>query len=410
MIFPEDLTQVEDPDGNCFKVYTDLDRLREHMLELSPSDSATINSYVNAAWGFTKLDMLDAPLLSSASFTKRLLKTMTLMKWTKSLRKFAEKFKDPFMRKAFPTIQYDWPDIPTFIHLNMIGNCHSKNYGVPEGGSLEFSKAIARRYSSLGGTIFYSSRVEKILTEGGKAVGIRLTDGTEHRAEIVISDINDYKAIFGLLGGQFVDEGIRKRYSKPDDNMTMGIQVSFGLDRDLSAEPRALVLFLEKPVKIADRDHDRLDLELFGYDPTLAPKGKSVLKVLMNTSYTYWKNLHADPEKYKAAKKLVADTVLQALEKRFENIQEQVVVSDVATPMTMERYTGMGHSYEAKPGFFEAMKFLRGRYVTLPGIKDFYMIGSTVGGAGLPGCAAQGRNLIRELCKKEKTQFTPSHK
>jgi phytoene dehydrogenase-like protein len=210
-----------------------------------------------------------------------------------------------------------------------------------------------------------------------------------------------------LLGGQFVDEGIRKRYSKPEDNMTMGIQVSFGLDRDLSAEPRALVLFLEKPVKIADRDHDRLDLELFGYDPTLAPKGKSVLKLLMNTSYAYWKNLHADPEKYKAAKKLVAETVLQALEKRFENIQEQVVVSDVATPMTMERYTGMGHGYEAKPGFFEAMKFLRGRYVTLPGLKDFYMIGSTVGGAGLPGCAAQGHNLIREICHNEKTPFTP---
>ena len=63
VIFPEDLTQVEDQDGNCFKVYTNLDQLREHMLELSPSDAPTINSYVNAAWGFTELDMLVAPLL-----------------------------------------------------------------------------------------------------------------------------------------------------------------------------------------------------------------------------------------------------------------------------------------------------------------------------------------------------------
>ena len=98
--------------------------------------------------------------------------------------------------------------------------------------------------------------------------------------------------------------------------------------------------------------------------------------------------------------------MLTALEKRFENIKEQVEVSDVATPITMERYTGMGQGYEVKLGFLEATKFMRGRYETLPGLRNFYMIGSTVGGSGLPGCAAQGRNLIREICHKEKTPFT----
>ena len=58
-------------------------------------------------------------------------------------------------------------------------------------------------------------------------------------------------------------------------------------------------------------------------------------------------------------------------------------------------------------GFLGALKFMRGQYETLPGLKDFYMIGSTVGGSGLPGCAAQGRNLIREICHKQKTPFTP---
>jgi hypothetical protein len=69
---------------------------------------------------------------------------MGIMKWGLPMSKYAEKFSDPFLNKTFPTIQYDWTDTPMFVHLNMIGNCCSKNYGVPAGGSLEFSKRSSK--------------------------------------------------------------------------------------------------------------------------------------------------------------------------------------------------------------------------------------------------------------------------
>lgn len=71
-----------------------------------------------------------------------------------------------------------------------MGNCNSQNYGVPMGGSLEFSRAIEQRFQKLGGTIHYGKRVEKILVENNKAVGVRLSDGTEPRSDIVISDLS----------------------------------------------------------------------------------------------------------------------------------------------------------------------------------------------------------------------------
>jgi phytoene dehydrogenase-like protein len=330
---------------------------------------------------------------------------MGIMKWGLPMSKYAEKFSDPFLNKTFPTIQYDWTDTPMFVHLNMIGNCCSKNYGVPAGGSLEFSKAIEQRYRKLGGTVNYGKRAERILVENDKAVGIRLADGNEHRADVVVSDAFGYSTIFVMLGGRYVDNKIKAQFANPQDNMIMGIHVSFGISRDLSKEPRALVLFLDKPTKIAGREYSKLDLELFGYDPSLAPPGKGVLKVLLNTSYSIWKELYKNHDKYEEEKQKVAKMVLENLEKSFPGIREQVEVTDVATPMTTERFTGIGQGYEAHWGFFDTIRFLRGPPKMLPGLKSFYMVGSFAGAAGIPGCAAMGRNLIKLLCKQEGSAF-----
>jgi phytoene dehydrogenase-like protein len=409
LIFPEDMCQVEDNSGKRFTVYVDLDRLRQHMLELAPQDKQAIEGYIKAAKSFQKLDFLDTSLLNGTAFTKRFLKMASILtKYGANMTKYAEKFTDPFLRKAFPTIQYDWTETPMFIHLNMIGNCSSGNYAVPVGGSLEFSRAIEQRYLNLGGVIHYGKKVDKILVENDKAVGVRLRDGTEHRADIVVSDAFGYTTIFGLLDGKYLDDKIRKQYAKPQENMVMGIHVSLGVNRDLSKEPRALVLFLENPVTIADREHCKLDLELFGYDPSFAPSGKSVIKVLINTNYSYWKHLYSNKEKYRAEKQKVADVVITLLEKRFPGIKGQIEVVDIATPMTTERFTGVGQGFESNWGFSDAVGMMRGQPKTLPKLQNFYMVGFSVGGAGLPGCAAMGRNLVKKLCKQNGADFTAS--
>ena len=109
---------------------------------------------------------------------------------------------------------------------------------------MEFSQAIEQRYRKLGGAVNYGKRVEKILVENNKAVGIRLEDGTEHRSDLVISDAFGFSTIFGMLEGRYVNDKIKAQFAEPKDDMVMGIHVSFGLSRDLLKEPRAMVLFL----------------------------------------------------------------------------------------------------------------------------------------------------------------------
>jgi len=410
MIAYDELVQVEDG-THIFTVFADIDKLEAHMKTLSPADVKAIEEFANTARRFTNFKLFSAAIAGTWGFIKALMSSPSLMKWARiNMQQYATRFTDPFLRKAFPTVMYDSDGIPMIILLNFLAEMHKCDLGWPVGGSLEFSKAIAARYQQLGGTLHYKSHVTTILVESDKVVGVILADGTEHRADIVVSNADGRTTIFDMLGGKYTDERIRAYYAKPPERQPFTVQVSFGVNRNISGEPHALVLFLEKPVTIMDGDVDRLDVELTSHDPSMAPPGKGVIKVVLNSSYAYWKSLYLTYEAYEAEKQRVAETLADALEKRFPRFKEQVEVVDVATPMTFERYTGAWQGFQAQApieGFSDFLNFLRGKgwCRTLPGLKNFYMIGQWAGDFGLANAAVSGRNLIKRICKSDGKRF-----
>jgi hypothetical protein len=46
--------------------------------------------------------------------------------------------------------------------------------------------------------------------------------------------------------------------------------------------------------------------------------------------------------------------------------------------------------------------------MTLKSLKNFFVIGHSIGGTNLYGCAAMGRNTIRRICKMEHRNFVAS--
>ena len=71
---------------------------------------------------------------------------------------------------------------------------------------------MAERYSSLGGEVEYNSTVKEILVEKHRAVGVRMADGGEQRADVIIGAGDSRSAIFDLLGGRYVDKKIKERF------------------------------------------------------------------------------------------------------------------------------------------------------------------------------------------------------
>jgi phytoene dehydrogenase-like protein len=411
MSFADELVRVETPDGKAFHVYVDPDELEAHMKALAPADGRVIDSYVGALRRFSGVELLAAPLFGPAALLRLLPRVPALIRWGRAtLSSVAERFRDPFLRQAFPTIQYDFPNIPALINLNFLAGCHRQILGWPLGGSLAFSQAIADRYAGLGGELHYRSRVEHILVENDRAVGVHLADGAEHRADVVISAADGRTTIFDMLGGRYTNEAIRAYYAEPDEYQEMSVHVSLGVARDLSEDPRALVLFLENPVTLMGELHDRLDVENYGFDPSMAPPGKAVLKVMLGSRYSFWKALSVDRVRYREEKAAIAETIIEHLDARFPGLKQQVEVVDVATPLTIERYTGNMHGFQAwGPKKNPLGTMIKGLSKTLPGLENFHMVGQWAGATiGISTAAIMARGLVKTLCKQEGREFTTS--
>lgn len=409
MIYHEEFVRFEGSDGRTFVVYTDIDRLAQHMKALSPADAELIETYARALRRFTGCELFAMPILKPRELLSMALPMAgSLAKWgTTSMEDFGARFSDPFLRRVFPLI-HDYPPLPMAAHLTNLSSMVNRSAGWPVGGSLAFSQAIERRYLALGGEVHYRARVDKVLVQDNRAVGVRLADGSEHRADVIISAADGHTTIFDMLGGKYINDRIRGYYADPSDAGGYAVQVSLGVARDLSDEPHAITLLLDQPVNLAGETQDRLTVEHMSFDPSMAPENKSVMRVYLESGYDYWKPLYDDRARYRAEKQAVVDGVIEQLERHFPGLKAQVEVVDVATPMTFERFTSNWHGSQAwlpEKGFMGVM--LKGLSKTLPGLEDFYMVGQWAQAmGGLPTVAAGGRKLIEALCRREGRVFT----
>ena len=413
----DEYARVEDADGRQFILYTDIDRLERHMKETSPEDTALIEEFTAAVRRCTRLEPpLDkAPeLLNLFDFLKLIITKFPLLrilaKWNRiSLAEFGARFKHPLIGRAFST--FFPPDFSMTFMLMTLAWMHRRSAGYPLGGSLEFARRIEQRYLSLGGDIAYKSRAAKILTENGRAVGVRLEDGTEHRADYVISAADGHATIFEMLEGKYVDETIRHYYDTliPFPSLVyiaLGVNMAFP---ELTPSARGITLLLPKPLVIAGKELEWVTAHFYTFDPALSPEGKTTVVVMLKADYDYWKDLRTRDEHYKAEKDRVADEIIAILDRRFPGFASKVEMRDVSSPTTFVRYTGNWkgsvEGWLVTPATWRFGQVMR---KTLPGLDHFYMAGQWVEpGGGLPAVAMSGRNVVQIICKKEKKRFLP---
>jgi phytoene dehydrogenase-like protein len=260
------------------------------------------------------------------------------------------------------------------------------------------------------------SRVDKILVEvdpsgrGDRAIGIRLVDGTEHRADVVISAADGHATIFNMLAGRYASDRVRDYYEKRSIYPSW-VQVSLGVACNLSDEAQTVSYLLDEPIDIAGEKITRIDIRHFCLDPSMAPSGMSSMVVRFIGDHAYWKAIYEDSERYEKEKKNIAAVVIERLEHWLPSISGKIEVVDVATPMSVERYTGNWQG--SRMGWLittdTIMGMTKGMDKMLPGLKEFYMCGQWVEpGGGLPTVAGSGRGVIRMLCNKDKKKFSTS--
>jgi phytoene dehydrogenase-like protein len=407
--------RLTDSTGKTLIAYSDPDQFEAHLKELSPADAHLAEAFCDGIRTFTRFDlsalqrkpkMLMTPQ-DWASFGQEMMPFVgCLAKWGMlSAEQFGRRFKDPFLRRAVPQM-FAWSSIPTMVGMSLLAYMHNRNAGVPIGASLEFARAIEKRYLELGGQIHYGSQVERILVENDRAVGVRLYNNDEAYAGRVISACDGHATIFDMLGGKYLDRQIKKLY---DGHMPIHsqLQVSLGVSRDFSQEPHWVTYLLDKPLRIAGEERYEVGVKHYCFDPTLAPAGKSVVIAMMTSPYDYWQRIYGR-RIYDIEQLQEADILIDWLETIYPGLKSQIEVEDFATPLSYERYTGnwQGSSCGWLLTRDTMMMMINGMRKTLPGLENFYLTGQWVEpGGSVPVVAASGRNTIQMICHEDGRPF-----
>lgn len=408
--------------GKRLAVVNDPVRLEEQLVALSPEDAELSREFVRLYSGRSMMSALSltpaemvGPIEGAKGFASILPFLGVFRKYgATTIQEFAERFTDPFLRDA---IRYfidspGWP-MQRYPMVAMAGMMKAAvmEAGVPVGGSKGVIDKIARRYEQLGGRARYDTRVVDILIEDDRAVGVRLADGSEMRADEVVWAADGHTAIFDILGGRYVSDEIRAMYEEWIPVQPL-VHVMIGVDRDFSREPHRLVFEVPDPITVGGTEHRRLSVLHHSFDPTMAPPGKSAVEVWYATEYDYWATLAEDREAYRREKERIARETIAALDRRWPGFADQVEVVDVPTPATYVRYTG---NWKASPdGWYVTPENMAKRTVLrrLPGLSAFHMVGQwTVPFAGTVMSALSGRQLVQLLCKRDRRRFvtrTPS--
>ncbi|WP_422646862.1 phytoene desaturase family protein [Actinoalloteichus caeruleus] len=442
---------VRGRDGRAVYFYSDPDRLEAHLLELSPGDARLIRDFCHGLRRFRKAINVYPFLKPVGLMTtwQKLRMFASFAPYFNTVRKsisvlmsdYSSKFRDPLLREAFNFILYErhpaFPVLPFYFQLASHAN---QSAGVPEGGSLGLATSIEQRYRRLGGTVTYNAKVEEILVENDTAVGVRLSDGREERADIVVSAADGHTTMTKFLKGRYLNEEYRQLYTdtitKPGMVFPGYFTLFLGLRRPFpEGDPCTTYLLEDEEAKdLLGIRHASINVQFRSrHYPELSPEETSVVYATYFCDIEPWREIAEGPaqqvrvrrgeelhtlpvrrgREYHQAKRRVRDAITRFLEERYPGLTEAVAVRDMSTPLTQVRYTGnydgtvLGWQPFVDSG--ETLEELVKKYGPgLPGLRNFYQSGVWATTGGLIRAGAAGRHVMQFVCRDDGREFTAS--
>lgn len=401
-----------------FHLYTNLDKLKAYLTDLSPEDSQQIKKFIKPMRVMQKFDL--PPILDDLPFLKSLLRGIKMTRyleflyWFLKLKNetnftFAKKLKNPFLKESFEML-YDGEEVNMMILTMPLSVFDLKSAGYPIGGSLNFAKKIEESYLKLGGKIKYNTPVKKIITENGIAKSLLVRNNIIHDSDITLSAADWHFTAFDALEGKFVNpQMMNLKELKGLEVFFSVVQFSFGINADLKHLPHFSRYPLNEPIVSPDgTSYDRMEVHIYNYDPTFAPEGKTSVVVSYYTkNRDFWIDLRKnDRAAYRIKKKGFTDKIIELLDIRLGGIKDKIEVTDMATPATFYRYTNNWKG--STQGWLPGKNILAPSPVnfSFPGLKSFYFSSHwNQPGGGLPIAIKTGRDVAKLICKNNNVEF-----
>lgn len=392
--------------------YTDMDKYEQQLVDNFPDEKEGIHRC------FGTMKRIWDEILHS-DYRPNFLQLMSYPVRFPNLVKFQNKtfqeFLDAFIRneKLKEILGSGWgylglnnSRISALYLIGMYMSYHSGGAWYPKGGYQSMSDAFAECLRENGGTLRLKTRVKRVLMDGMKALGVELEDGEQILAKQVISCADTKKTFLDLVGEERLSESFANRVKGLQSSVS-GLVVHLGVRMALPRELDCGCVMYFPDYGIADAQFaaaERNEIETvpgtFGIglsvsslkDPGSAPEGCHALDLIyMPAPYGYrntW--MREDKAKYHELKEQMSDNLIRAAERLIPGLSEHIVVKDISTPLTYERYTsatgGGWYDSACTPG----QSLLR-RMPTRTPIQNLYLTGAKAfPGPGMFGAIQSG--------------------
>ena len=230
-----------------------------------------------------------------------------------------------------------------------------RSAGVVKGGMGALTRALAEAARGFGAEIRTSAPVEKVIVQKGRAAGVRLANGKELRAPVIVSNADPRTTFLQLLEPRILDlsfvrhvQCIKYRGSAARIHMALRELPRFtaiaGSDEAALRGPIQIAPSLDYVQRAFDctkygrySDQPYLDVLIPTLsDPSLAPAGQH----LMSISVRYAPYALRDGD-WESRKEELAEVAMETLEAYAPGIREAVLQRQVLAPTDLESRYGL---------------------------------------------------------------------
>jgi phytoene dehydrogenase-like protein len=286
--------------------------------------------------------------------------------------------------------------------------------GFVRGGIGNLPAALARAAQQFGAEIRTNTEVAKVVTNNGRATGVVLPSGDEISAGVVVSSASVKRTFQHLVEPTYLDprfllavKNIRARGTVAKVNLALGTLPRF-MGGNEPANLAGIIHigptldYLERAAD--DAKYGRYSAQPFLEitipsisDPTLAPAGKHVMSVWMQSA-----PYHLGDGNWNEKRESLGEAVVNLIDSYAPGFKNSILHRQVLTPLDLEQTYGLteGHPYHAELAL-DQIFFMR----PLPGwaryrtpIDNLFLCGSgTHPGGGITGLP--GQYAAREILK-----------
>ena len=302
-----------------------------------------------------------------------------------STRELFEKFfpgRDDVHRLLMEPITYangSTLEDPAITYGIVFSNFMNKGVFTFKGGTDHLIGMMADELVKNGVTICKNSKVDRIVTEGGKVRGVMVGDRFIE-ADSVVSNSGILNTIYDLTGkdafpAEFLDKVKAVRVN------TSSCQVYIGIKKEETIDDIGDLLFVSKAKQFSS--DELLDMHTGSrtfslyYPKTRPGHNRYTVVASMNGRFEDWDRLNAS--EYEAEKLAMIERTLVDLQRYIPDVQHKIDWLEAATPKTIHRYTlhTKGTSFGTK---FEGLDISRSIFKAVAGLFHVGSVGIIMSG------------------------------